>query len=59
MMLLSLKDSSLTPDNFAVVRLQLSQSLYYKLLTAIVCDEEKKMAGSSVPARSAAIQVSV
>ncbi|XP_019859689.1 PREDICTED: retinoblastoma-like protein 1 [Amphimedon queenslandica] len=31
-----------SPDNFALVRLQLTKSLYYKLLTLIITDEEKK-----------------
>ena len=36
------KDLFESPDNFALVRLQLTQSLYCKLLTLIIIDEERK-----------------
>ena len=48
----------MTPDNFALVRLQLSQTLYYKVLAAVVSDEEKKITSSNLLTRSASLQVS-
>ena len=46
-----------SPDNFALLRLQLSQNLYYKLLSAVGNDEDRKMSFSNVPTRSASLQV--
>ncbi len=37
-----LQEGDVEPANFAKKRLQLSQSLYYKLLDAIMRDEEKR-----------------
>ena len=46
-----------SPDNFALLRLQLSQNLYYKLLSAVGNDEDRKMSFGNVPTRSASLQV--
>ena len=47
----------MSPDNFALLRLQLSQSLYYKLLSAIVKEEEIKLKHVPTQSKHSAIQV--
>ena len=53
------QDSLTTPDNFALDRLKLSQTLYYKLLTVIVKDEERKITSTNLLTRTATIQVTI
>ena len=53
------QDAAESPDNFALLRLQLSQALYYKLLGAIVEYEEKKVTSADGSVRYSSIQVSV
>lgn len=49
-------DSMNSPDNFALLRLQLSQNLYYKLLSAVGNDEDRKMSFGNVLTRSTSLQ---
>ncbi len=53
------QDSLTTPNNFAIDRLKLSQTLYYKLLTVIVKDEEQKITSTNLLTRTATIQVTI